>query len=118
LYPVIRFQDDISHRGSRDNLLGKSASNAKKDLFSNELRITNETPPTFLVHASDDDAVVPANSIRFYENLLKHKVSSEMHIYQNGGHGFGLNNRTTKDDWFASCLHWMENNKWITLMKK
>jgi acetyl esterase/lipase len=113
VYPVISFQDDICHRGSRDNLLGKNAAKAKIDLYSNELQVTRETPPTLLVHASDDEAVVPANSIRFYENLLEHKVASEMHIYQNGGHGFGLNNPTTKDDWFASCLNWMHSNKWI-----
>lgn len=118
IYPVISFQDDIGHWGSRDNLLGKNPQKAKVDLYSNELQITGETPPTFLIHASDDKVVVPANSIRFYENLLKHKVSAEMHIYQEGGHGFGLNNPTTRDNWFLSCQHWMESNGWLSNVKK
>jgi dipeptidyl aminopeptidase/acylaminoacyl peptidase len=57
--------------------------------------------------------VVPANSIRFYENLLKHNVQAELHIYQHGGHGFGLNNTTTKDEWFLSCKNWMDSNGWL-----
>ena len=82
IYPVISFQNDIGHRGSRDQLLGKNPTPQKIDLYSNELQITAETPPTFLIHASDDDVVVPANSVRFYENLLKHHVQAELHIYQ------------------------------------
>ena len=113
IYPVISFQNDIGHRGSRDQLLGKNPAPQKIDLYSNELQITAETPPTFLIHASDDDVVVPANSVRFYENLLKHNVQAELHIYQHGGHGFGLNNITTKDEWFLSCKNWMDSNGWL-----
>ena len=113
IYPVISFQDDIGHRGSRDQLLGKNPTPQKIELYSNELQITAETPPTFLIHASDDDVVVPANSVRFYESLLKHKVQAELHIYQHGGHGFGLNNKTTKDEWFLSCKNWMDSNGWL-----
>jgi acetyl esterase/lipase len=113
IYPVISFQNDIGHRGSRDQLLGKNPTPQKIDLYSNELLITPETPPTFLVHASDDDVVVPANSVRFYESLLKHSVQAELHIYQHGGHGFGLNNPTTKDEWFLRCKNWMDSNGWL-----
>jgi acetyl esterase/lipase len=113
IYPVISFQDGIAHVGSRDNLLGTNPQKAKADLYSNELQITAETPPAFLIHATDDEVVVPANSIRFYENLLKHNISAEMHIYQKGGHGFGLNNSTTREDWFLACKHWMQSNGWL-----
>ena len=118
IYPVISFQNDIGHRGSRDQLLGKNPTPQKIDLYSNELQITAETPPTFLIHASDDDVVVPANSVRFYENLLKHKVQAELHIYQHGGHGFGLNNKTTKDEWFLSCKNWMDSNGWLKVLNR
>lgn len=117
IYPVISFQDDICHRGSRERLLGKTPSKEKIDLYSNELQITNETPPTFLLHATDDDVVVVANSVRFYENLLKHGVKAELHIYQGGGHGFGLNNNTTNDEWFERCNNWMDGNGWLKLWK-
>ena len=118
IYPVISFQDDICHKGSREQLLGKTPTSQKIDLYSNELQITAETPPTFLVHASDDAVVVPANSVRFYENLLKKNVKAELHIYQNGGHGFGLYNPTTKDDWFLSCKNWMDSNGWLKSLEK
>lgn len=113
IYPVISFQNDIGHQGSRINLLGKDASPEKVNLYSNELQVTRQTPPTFLVHAADDKTVDAANSIKFYESLTKHKVPAEMHIYQEGGHGFGLNNKTTKDEWFLTCRHWLEANGWL-----
>jgi acetyl esterase/lipase len=115
IYPVISFQNDIGHLGSRDNLLGGNPTKDEIELYSNELQITRQTPPSFLVHASDDKTVVVANSMRFYENLLLHNVPAEMHIYQQGDHGFGLHNPTTKDDWFLSCKYWMESNGWLTV---
>ena len=81
--------------------------------FSNEEQVTDKTPPTFLVHASDDDGVKVANSILFYEALVKNKVPAEIHIYEKGGHGFGLNNTTTNDKWFERCINWMKANKWL-----
>jgi dipeptidyl aminopeptidase/acylaminoacyl peptidase len=77
------------------------------------MQVTAQTPPTFLVHASDDKSVPVENSIRFYQALIKNKVNAEMHIYQNGGHGFGLNNATTSDAWFEKVAAWMRVNKFI-----
>lgn len=106
-YPVISFTDSIAHLGSRNNLLGKSPSPEKIREYSNELQVTAETPPTFLVHASDDKVVLPANSIRFYESLLKNGVAAELHIYEKGGHGFGMNNPTTEEKWMESFKNWL-----------
>ena len=117
IYPVISFQNDITHAISRGNLIGKQPTQAKIDLYSNELLVTSETPPTFLVHASDDSTVLPANSVRFYESLLKNKVEAELHIYQRGEHGFGLKNSSTKDDWFERCKNWMDANEWLSARK-
>ena len=113
VYPVISMDSAICHKGSRDNLLGKKAAAAKIKLFSSELQVTVQTPPTFLVHASDDKSVPVENSIRFYQALIKNKVNAEMHIYQNGGHGFGLYNATTTDAWFERATSWMRVNKFI-----
>ena len=113
IYPVISFQDSITHMGSREQLLGKTPSNDKIDYYSNELQVTTQTPPTFLVHASDDGAVKPQNSIVFYENLIHKGVPAELHIYQRGGHGFGLNNKFTSDMWMDRCLNWMVSNAWL-----
>jgi acetyl esterase/lipase len=111
IYPVISFNEQIGHMGSRDNLLGKDPDEKLVHLFSNEEQVTAQTPPTFLVHASDDDGVNPENSIRFYQALLKNKVQAELHLYEHGGHGFGLHNASTKEDWFKSCIDWMRGNK-------
>ncbi len=113
IYPVISFQDSIGHMGSRSNLIGKETAKDKIDLYSNELQVTEKTPPTFLVHASDDDGVNPNNSVVFYQALIKHKVPAELHIYQNGGHGFGMNNKTTNDDWMERCKNWLDANGWL-----
>lgn len=111
LYPVISSDKSFAHQGSFDNLIGKGATADKVNEFSNEKKVTPQTPPTFLVHASDDKAVPVKNSIVFYEALLQNQVPAELHIYQNGGHGFGLNNATTSDAWFERALNWMKSNK-------
>lgn len=113
IYPVISFQDDIGHLGSRDQLIGK---NPPKDLinsFSNEMQVSAQTPPAFLVHATDDNTVPVMNSISFYEALLKYKVPAEMHIYKAGGHGFGMHNPTNKGDWMTLCKNWINSMGWL-----
>ncbi len=72
------------------------------------MQITAKTPPTFLIHATDDDVVPVMNSIVFYEGLHKYNIPAEMHIYKSGGHGFGMDNPTTKDKWMEQCKNWMQ----------
>ena len=107
VYPVISFMEGVGHMGSREQLVGKSPAQEKIDLSSHDLQVTKQTPPTFLIHASDDDAVLPENSIRFYQSLIKNNVPAELHIYSKGGHGFGMNNPTTDEKWMDRCLSWM-----------
>lgn len=113
IYPVISFVDSITHAGSKEQIVGKTPSRELIVKHSNEFRVTQRTPPTFLVHASDDRAVVPENSIRFYQALVKNGVKAELHLYQEGGHGFGLINPTTSDQWLDRCKNWMIANKLI-----
>ncbi len=108
IYPVVSFVADITHKGSRNNLIGDKPTAEKTELFSNELQVTPQTPPTFLVHAADDGAVPVENSIRFYQACIKNKVPVEMHLYPKGGHGFGMNNRTTEDKWFDRLANWLK----------
>ena len=112
LYPVISFGDEIGHIGSRTNLLGESPSTELIKLYSNELQVTNQTPPTFLMHAGDDKSVKVSNSLRFYEALNQNGVPSELFIFPKGGHGFGLINPTSPDRWMDRCLDWMKSNGW------
>lgn len=114
LYPVISFSDSIGHRGSRDYLLGKHPDPAQIQLYSNELQVTDQTPPTFLVHAEDDKTVMVVNSLYFYEALEKHHVPAEMHVFPKGGHGFGMWNPTSGgDQWPDRLAEWMKVNGWI-----
>jgi acetyl esterase/lipase len=112
LYPVISF-GPMAHVGSRENLIGKTPTQEQLDYYSNEKQVKANTPPTFLVHAQDDGAVPVENSIMFYDAMVKNKVKGEIHIYQAGGHGFGLHNKTTNDYWFASLTDWMDENGWL-----
>lgn len=109
IYPVISFMDGITHKGSRMNLLGKIQTLETLQKFSNELRVTEQTPPAFLVHAGDDPAVPVANSLSYYEALLKQKIYSNMIIYPRGGHGFGMNNKTTKDKYMLNLQNWLNS---------
>ncbi|MCP9752006.1 alpha/beta hydrolase [Ferruginibacter sp. HRS2-29] len=109
IYPVISFDSAITHKGSRNNLLGKKPSQEQVNFYSNELQVTSATPPVFLVHAGDDRVVPVANSIRFYEACIKNNVNTSMHLYPKGGHGFGLNNKTTNDAWTDRLKLWLEN---------
>ena len=118
IYPVISFQDSIGHLGSRDQLIGKKPTMEKINFYSNELQVTKNTPPTFLVHASDDNGVKSENSIVFYQQLIRNHVPAEMHLYQGGGHGFGLNNKTTKDNWMDRCEAWLAMNGWLGNARK
>lgn len=112
LYPVISFTDELTHMGSRNNLIGTSPSADLIKRYSNELQVTKETPPTFLAHAGDDGAVKVENSLRFYEALKNHGVLAELFIFPKGGHGFGLVNPTSPDRWMDRCLDWMKSNGW------
>ena len=112
-YPVISFTDSLTHMGSRNNLLGKNPSAEKITEYSNELQVTRETPPTFLVHAKDDGAVKVQNSLSFYDALLKNGVPAEIHLYEKGGHGFGMNNKTSDEKWMDWLKTWMQKNGWV-----
>lgn len=109
LYPVITF-GEYAHVGSRENLIGKNPPQRLTDLYSNEKQVTANTPLTFLVQAQDDNVVPVQNSLLFYQALLSNKIKAEMHLFQEGGHGFGLNNPKSKDQWIDWCKNWMEEN--------
>jgi len=111
LYPVISFDTTFAHVGSRNKLIGTKPTADKTAFFSNELHVTSNTPPTFIVHASDDAGVPVENSIRFYQACVKNKVPVGMHLYPHGGHGFGLNNKTTTDNWMERLKNWLSSIK-------
>ncbi len=110
MYPVITMDTTFTHMGSRKNLLGENPTSELINYYSNEKNVTDNTPPTFLLHASDDRSVPVKNSIVFYEALQQHGVKAEMHIYPNGGHGFSLaNTKGALSSWKDRCIDWLKN---------
>ena len=108
VYPVVTMTGSWMHRGSRNNLLGENPDPALAEKMSGEKQVTDQTPPAFLMHADDDGAVPPRNSIELYQALKKHHVPAEMHVFLKGGHGFAFRprNRAT-DSWPELCAEWM-----------
>ncbi|MEQ8474040.1 MAG: alpha/beta hydrolase [Marinoscillum sp.] len=90
VYPVVSMDKGITHMGSRTNLIGKDPTEEMITLYSNELQVKPNTPPTFIVHSSDDGAVPVENSLRLFKNIKDQEIPIEMHIYSYGGHGYGL----------------------------
>ena len=111
IYPVISFDTTFGHKGSRNNLIGPNAAKEKTDFYSNELQVTATTPPVFLIHAGDDATVPVENSIRFYQACINNKVPAELHLYLKGGHGFGMYNKTTDDNWMERLKNWLSSIK-------
>ena len=108
IYPVISFNKQIGHMGSMHNLLGASPSPEKINEYSNEIQVTDQTPQAFLVHAKDDDVVPAGNSIVFADSLKAHHVPAEVFLYEHGGHGFGMKNKTSSQDWMEPCIRWIQ----------
>lgn len=108
IYPVISMDSIIAHQGSKTNLLGNAPSKSMIEFYSNELQVDSSTPPTFLVHATNDKSVLVENSINYYMALKKNNVPAEMHVYETGGHGFGLGVKDTSLHWTESCKQWLK----------
>ena len=107
-YPVISFDPAIAHSGSVRNLVGENPDPKLIEDLSNELRVTPETPPTFLFHTNADTGVVSENSVRFYLALRRAKVPAEMHIFENGPHGVGLAlGDPALSEWPALLTNWL-----------
>jgi len=101
-YPVIS-SGKYAHRGSFENLLGEEAgreecgkdANSLLSRLSLETRVTEETPPAFIWHTFTDGSVPVENSLLFVSALRRAGVSTEFHMYPEGGHGLSLANRLT-----------------------
>lgn len=114
LYPVISFNEAFGHMGSRKNLIGEGNDWKMVEKYSNELQVSAQTPPAFLILADDDKAVPPRNSIEFYLALKKYNIPAEMHIYREGGHGFGMTKKNLPvDQWPELFFNWMKALKII-----
>jgi acetyl esterase/lipase len=112
VYPVITLAGPYAHVGSRNNLLGKNPDEKLVEHLCNDRQVTPQTPPTFLVHTTEDAGVPPENSILFYQALRKAKVPCELHIYEKGKHGLGLGSGDIAfASWPQRCAAWLQARK-------
>lgn len=110
--PVVSFSDGTGHKGSRDNLLGKNYSAQMRHFFSGEKNVRRDMPAVFLAHALNDKVVKVENTLDLFNSLKSQGISTEMHIYAKGDHGF-LDNTPPRDEWLGSCLYWMKSMGWL-----
>jgi acetyl esterase/lipase len=93
-YAVISFKDGVGHAGSRTQMLGRNPDAETVNTYSAEVDVPSQTPPTFLMCAADDATVPPDNSILMFQALRRARVPAALHIFEAGGHGFGLRSET------------------------
>lgn len=119
IYPVISMEAALTHGGSRQNLLGDHPSAELVKLLSNELQVSDDTPPTFLVHATDDGSVPVENSLSFYRAMVEHKVPAELHVFAEGGHGFGMRQKEKPVvEWPHLLENWLRSRGLVEGRKK
>lgn len=105
-YPVIAV--------SGGRLLKADADSAQMKQFSTHLQVTPDTPPSFLFHAANDPVVPVQHSLLFFEAMKKNGVPCELHIFETGGHGFGMGqDGGTKSTWPGTVKIWMEEHGWL-----
>jgi acetyl esterase/lipase len=115
IYPVVTLVESDTHAGSRDNLLGPGADPALLTRLSAERNVTPRTPPSLLVHSADDATVPPENSLRYYRALRAAGVPAELHLFDSGGHGFGVGGKPDRGprDWLVPLESWMRRHGWM-----
>ncbi|GHB38912.1 alpha/beta hydrolase [Mongoliitalea lutea] len=111
IYPVITMDDGLAHQGSRTRLLRSKLGSEWEVFHSNEKHVNASTPPAFMVHSWDDQSVVVENSIIYAKALASHGTKVELHLFEKGGHGFGMGKADvhgTVAQWPKLSLAWME----------
>ena len=108
IYPVITLGGPFAHAGSRDNLLGNTPGEELVRSLSSDLQVSPETPPMFLVHGSADEGVPCENSLLMAGALSRARVPFELHIYEGGQHGFGMEPTAPGvSPWTDRCAEWL-----------
>jgi len=113
IYPVISMREHVTHPASRDNLLGPNPSEQLIEARSPARRVGKDTSPCFLVHAVDDGAVPVENSIEMAQALRANGVPLELHLFEVGGHGFGVHLPADMpvSRWPELLLAWMKRRR-------
>lgn len=114
LYEKVDATDDIAWKPNFSVLIYPAyLVNKKGTVLLDHVEVDDKTPPMFLVHAANDP-VVPESSVLLWLELKRHKIPAELHVFSQGGHGYGL--RATDlpvTGWPAACATWLKTEKWV-----
>ncbi|NKF21469.1 alpha/beta hydrolase [Solimonas marina] len=114
IYPVISLKGDLGTTRSRREL--NATQKDADDAYSGELHVTNDTPPTFLAHAADDPIANVGHSLVMFNALKSHNIPVEMHIFETGGHGWGLGTPgSLVAQWPRLFATWARSHGFMTL---
>lgn len=109
VYPVISFRSKYAFSFGRGVLLGENASKELIDSLSTEMKVTTNTPPTYIMYTDEDD-INAMNGILFYTALKENRIPAELHIYEKGKHGFGMYpEEPTILNWTETLKNWLKN---------
>ncbi len=109
LYPIISLLH-FPHSGSKHNLLGDNPSVELVEQMSPECQVNKDTPPAFLFHGQDDTGVPAENSVLYWQALQRAGVSAELHVVENGPHGFGIRpSCALSRQWPQLCENWLRH---------
>ncbi len=107
-YPVISSEGGVGDKGSFDRMMGKERTQAQTDEYSADKRVSETTPPAIMFHCDDDKIVPTLNSTRYYNALKRFGIPASLHIYPVGGHGWGMNEVSFREEWQTSLLAWLK----------
>ncbi|MEY2881418.1 MAG: hypothetical protein RLZZ15_3798 [Verrucomicrobiota bacterium] len=114
IFPVVTMQEPFGHGASRRALLGEKPTDELKHRLSVDEQVTKETPPTFLVHSTEDTVVPVENSLLFFAAMRRAKAPIEMHLYPRGPHGSGMDPKLGPTaEWPRHCESWLRFNGWL-----
>lgn len=109
IYPVITLAGNAAHNGSRTMLLGQNPDDNLVDSLSTHRRVDDHTPPVFIVFSHDDNVVPPQNGVLFYQALKERNIPASLHIYDHGGHGYGMApNDPVLNTWPSLSVEWLK----------
>lgn len=109
-YPVVSMKKELTHLGSRNKLLGERPSDELECQFSNELHISDKNPPVFIAVSKDDDLVNPQNSIVLYNAIKAKGRHASLHIYPEGGHGWGYRSPFPyRKQMITDMVYWLDS---------
>ena len=108
VYPVIKMNIN-SKTWTFNSLFGKNPNPEIINKYSNDLNVNDQTPPTILIHSNNDEGTPPENSLSYYSALRKYNIPAALHIWEDGGHGYGLGiGRGSIESWPKVVEEWLK----------